>query len=132
MKFGTEEFAMHCVDMAAANPNGFRNPGRHGTSLVEQAMLACGMTSPEEIAPPPSKRGGEKRANVKAHKARFAVNKLMGLESRDIRDLIGAALRPHDKRKPNHGRSKVQQSLWDKAYTMAIGGQQVTMKALVV
>ncbi len=54
----TAEFAEFVTTMAQLNPNGFRNPGKHGTSLPEKACISSGMMTPQRVG---SERGNNKR-----------------------------------------------------------------------
>lgn len=58
---GKRAAAEFAAEMAQLNPRGFRNPGRNGTSLVIQKMLAAGLTSPGEIRADRSARQDRKR-----------------------------------------------------------------------
>lgn len=91
-----EEFATFVVDMAQLNPNGFRNPGKHGTSLVEQAFIKAG-SDPKDFLPGPSARGLAKRRARARHREQVRRDQLHGLEH---------------SRNRRHGRNKQRQMIY--------------------
>jgi len=66
------EFAMFATEMAQLNPNGFRAPGKSGTSLPERAAIAAGMMSNERLG---SGRGNEKRELRRKTNALIKISK---------------------------------------------------------
>ena len=68
-----EEFAAFATEMAQLNLNGFRNPGKCGTSLPEKAAEAAGLMRPEWRLPL-RKRTAARRAFYL-----FELERLIGL-----------------------------------------------------
>ena len=83
----------HAIEAAQFNPKGFRQPGRHGTSLVVEMGIRAGqMDNKPEI----SKRGREKRERRAQHVANVLAQQAAERAEREERNkLIARALGLH-------------------------------------
>lgn len=70
----------HAVEAAQLNPQGFRRPGRRGTSLVIRLGVAAGMMDDH---PEPSARGAKKRAARARHVENVLAQQLAEREARE-------------------------------------------------
>ena len=85
------EFASFAFEMSQLNPNGFRNPGRRGTSLLEKVSLETGLLDEEDLKPEMTHRRRLRLKRRARYFAQIKADRAAGLESREIRERIWKA-----------------------------------------
>lgn len=77
-----EQLALFASDMAQLNPNGFRTPGRSGTSLVEQLFLRSDPDYHKSLRRTPGLRAQLLRRGRAKSLANMRAQQAAGMESR--------------------------------------------------